>query len=535
MSAQPSLPNAEGALPKNSKDSSSNSPIPHKNPSVEHLRRKKLAGWEAAIARALEGGSPSTKILLWAIVDGVLVGAVIGLFRLITGILVQYVRDFYVYIRGGHWWWLILIVAVSLAASFFIAWITRSAPLVAYSGAADVEERLHSFNPDWWNWWRLLWRKFVGGTIALSSGLYLGCEGPSIQMGATVGLALTNSSKFTKEHRRELVAAGLAAGLAAAFTAPIAATLFLIEGDYLNRGKFQYPLRTILASFAASVASGYMTLLILGTTPDFILINPSHLALHRYWELIPIGIGCGILGYAYEKTLAWGIAVYDKLHIPHRLRMFIPLMLSVPIGLFLPATLGDGSFLARTLAQDTARVSIWLLLIYIVLRLIFAQVSYGSGAPSGIFLPICSLGIIYGLFCGKIFAALHLAPSSLPYYSLMGVACLGGLFGSVIKKPLTAVVLAVEVTSFSDLRVIAIITVISYFMTGIIDRVDKKIAERKGGAHSSNGDLPSQEEKDVGNDSTSIQNLIDKDDLDIDDILDNSDKIDEKDIYDQEL
>ncbi|MBQ5493323.1 MAG: hypothetical protein IIT79_01935, partial [Aeriscardovia sp.] len=122
-------------MPKNSKDSSSNSPIPHKNPSVEHLRRKKLAGWELAIARALEGGSPSTKILLWAIVDGVLVGAVIGLFRLITGILVQYVRDFYVYIRGGHWWWLILIVAVSLAASFFIAWITRSAPLVAYSGA----------------------------------------------------------------------------------------------------------------------------------------------------------------------------------------------------------------------------------------------------------------------------------------------------------------------------------------------------------------------------------------------------------------
>ena len=95
--------------------------------------------------------------------------------------------------------------------------------------------------------------------------------------------------------------------------------------------------------------------------------------------------------------------------------------------------------------------------------------------------------------------------------------------------------LAVEVTSFSDLRVIAIITVISYFMTGIIDRVDKQIAERKGGAHSSDGDLPSQEEKDVGNDSASIQNLIDKDDLDIDDILDNSDKIDEKDIYDQEL
>ncbi|MBO6020925.1 MAG: chloride channel protein [Aeriscardovia sp.] len=513
MSGKPSLPSAEDILLAKAKDIPDNSPIPHKNPSAFHIRRKKLSSWDDFLSKLLDSGNPSLKILIWAAVNGVLVGAVVGLFRLVSGILVGYVRDLYDYIRMGHWWWLILIVAVSLAVSFFIAWIIRTAPLAAYSGAADVEARLHSFDPSWWNWWRLLWRKFIGGTLALSSGLYLGCEGPSIQMGATVGLALTGCSDFTKTHRRQLVAAGLAAGLAAAFTAPIAATLFLIEGDYLNRKKFQYPLSTILASFVASVASGYITLLILGTSPDFILIPPIHMALHLYWELIPIGLGCGILGYAYEKTLAWGVGIYDKLHIPHRLRMFIPLVLSIPIGLYLPATLGDGSFLARDLSVGAARISIWLLLIYIILRLIFAQISYGSGAPSGIFLPICSLGIIYGIFCGKILASLHLAPASLAFYSLIGVGCLGGLFGSVIKKPLTAVLLAVEVTSFSDLRVIAIITVISYFTTGLIDRVDKKAADerkrKKNGADSGDKD-----------DSVPIQDLIDQDDLTIQDILD---------------
>ena len=528
MSDKPSLPNAENTLSRSSraKDIPANSPIPHKNPSASHIRRKKLSSWDSFLSKMLDSGNPSLKILLWAALDGVLVGAVVGLFRLITGILVGYVRDLYEYIRMGHWWWLILIVAVSLAVSLFIAWIIRSAPLVAYSGAADVEARLHSFEPAWWNWWRLLWRKFVGGTLALSSGLYLGCEGPSIQMGATVGLAITDATGFTKSHRRQLVAAGLAAGLAAAFTAPIAATLFLIEGDYLNRKKFQYPLTTILASFVASVASGYITILILGTSPDFILIHPIHLALHLYWELIPIGLGCGILGYAYEKTLAWGVGIYDKLHIPHRLRMFIPLMLSIPIGLYLPATLGDGSFLARDLSVGAARVSIWLLFIYIILRLIFAQISYGSGAPSGIFLPICSLGIIYGLFCGKIFAALHLAPSSLAFYSLIGVGCLGGLFGSVIKKPLTAVVLAVEVTSFSDLRVIAIIAVISYFTTGLIDRIDKKVTDKRKGINPGPGPESSS-------DSMPIKDLLDQDNLDIQDILDGtSDPNQQEEMYD---
>ena len=530
MSDEPSLPNAENTLPKpnKAKDIPANSPIPHKNPSASHIRRKKLSSWDSFLSKMLDSGNPSMKILLWAIADGVLAGAVVGLFRLITGILVKYVRDLYEYIRLGHWWWLVLVVAVSLAVSVFTAWIIRTAPLVAYSGAADVEDRLHSFEPSWWNWWRLLWRKFIGGTLALSSGLFLGCEGPSLQMGATVGLALTDVGGFTRAHRRELVAAGLAAGLAAAFTAPIAATLFLIEGDYLNRGKFQYPLRTILSSFVASVASGYVTLLILGPTPDFTLVHPIHMPLRLYWELIPIGLGCGILGYAYEKTLAWGMGIYDKLHIPHRLRMFIPLVLSIPIGLFLPSTLGDGSFLVRDLSLGMARIPLWLLFLYIVLRLIFAQVSYGSGAPSGIFLPICSLGVIYGLFCGKIFATLHLAPSSLAFYSLIGIGCLGGLFGSVIKKPLTAIVLAVEVTSFGDLRVIAIISVVSYFTTGIIDRLDKKAADRRKGVKNNRPAKKGDEEE-----SESVQDLIEQGDLNIENILNNPNQPDkEEEMYD---
>jgi H+/Cl- antiporter ClcA len=123
------------------------------------------------------------------------------------------------------------------------------------------------------------------------------------------------------------------------------------------------------------------------------------------------------------------------------------------------------------------------------------------------------LGIIYGIFCGKVFAAFHLAPSSLAFYSLIGVGCLGGLFGSVIKKPLTAVVLAVEVTSFSDLRVIAIIAVISYFTTGLIDRIDKKVTDKRKGINPGHGPESSS-------DSMPIKDLLDQDNLDIQDILD---------------
>ncbi|MBO6071647.1 MAG: hypothetical protein J6O89_01760 [Aeriscardovia sp.] len=86
--------------------------------------------------------------------------------------------------------------------------------------------------------------------------------------------------------------------------------------------------------------------------------------------------------------------------------------------------------------------------------------------------------------------------------------------------------LAVEVTSFSDLRVIAIIAVISYFTTGLIDRIDKKVTDKRKGINSAPG--PGS-----GIDSMPIKDLLDQDNLDIQDILDGtSDPNQEEEMYD---
>ncbi|KAA1037570.1 chloride channel protein, partial [Lacticaseibacillus paracasei] len=84
------------------------------------------------------------------------------------------------------------------------------------------------------HWWSILWRKFVGGVLALGPGLFLGREGPSIQLGASVGQGLAAGFKLSGTDRRLLIASGSAAGLAAAFNAPIAGTLFVLEEVYHN-------------------------------------------------------------------------------------------------------------------------------------------------------------------------------------------------------------------------------------------------------------------------------------------------------------
>lgn len=444
---------------------------------IHHRHKQKRATWETWVADALHGGI-SPKLLFWSVIDGIVAGFVVAGFRWVIEELFDPLLKLYDYIREGHWWVITIVVAVSICLSFFIAALVRSEPLSSRSGAADVEARLHSSHPSWWGWWRLLWRKFIGGVLAFAPGLFLGREGPSIQLGATVGLGLTYLDEETKGDRRELVAAGAAAGLAAAFTAPIAATLFLVEGDYLNKGEFKYSLRTIAASFIASVSASIVTVQMVGWEPDFSLPRPVDLPITLYWQLIPVGILCGILAWIYESTLAWGVNIYDKLHIPQNWRAFVPFVMVIPIGIYLPFTLGDGSLIVLRLAH-TAQYSIIALFGLVVLRLIFAQISYGSGVPGGIFLPICALGAVFGIFCGRVFAFLNLGPHTLHYYSLFAIVCMSGLFGATVKRPLTAVVLVIEVTSYSNLMVTGVVTIIAYIIANMCDRLSSYRAMRR--------------------------------------------------------
>lgn len=60
------------------------------------------------------------------------------------------------------------------------------------SGIPQVEAELKGLMS--LNWWGILWKKYVLGILAIASGLMLGREGPSIQLGAVGGKELPSGS-----------------------------------------------------------------------------------------------------------------------------------------------------------------------------------------------------------------------------------------------------------------------------------------------------------------------------------------------------
>jgi CIC family chloride channel protein len=112
------------------------------------------------------------------------------------------------------------------------------------------------------------------------------------------------------------------------------------------------------------------------------------------------------------------------------------------VGLFLPGVLGGGDRLVDAiLAGD---VTLAALAGFMLLRFVLTMASYGTGAPGGIFAPLLVLGAGLGLAAGEIAAAL--APAAVEHPESFAIVGMAAYFTAIVRAPLTAVVLMVEMT-----------------------------------------------------------------------------------------
>lgn len=69
----------------------------------------------------------------------------------------------------------------------------------------------------------------MGGLFAIGSGLALGREGPTVQMGTSLSRLVSRLHIKDDPDIRVIEAAGAGAGLAVAFNAPIGGSIFVFE------------------------------------------------------------------------------------------------------------------------------------------------------------------------------------------------------------------------------------------------------------------------------------------------------------------
>lgn len=389
---------------------------------------------------------------------GLIVGFIVSLFRFVIEIGLHFVLIAYHFMRNHPGYiipWALLMLLIALINSRLI----KKDPNIMGSGIPQVEGQLAGEME--MNWWSVLWRKWVGGVLAIASGLFLGREGPSIQLGAAVGQGFAEKTHHKGAGRRVLIAGGAAAGLSAAFNAPIASSLFVLEEVYHNFSPLIWT-----TALSSAVASDFISMNFFGLTPVLHLRYFESFPIKYYFLLVFLGIFLGILGKLYSFLTLNIDKVYAKFKwLPRDLDSIIPLILVIPLGLIWPEVLGGGN--AVVLGISNLWSSAWVLFVLFVVRLLFSTISYGSGLPGGIFLPILTLGAIIGAFYGKICVDLGLMPKCLIINCV--IYSMAGYFACIGKAPFTAILLITEmVGSLSHLMPLALVSLISYTVVDIM-------------------------------------------------------------------
>ena len=378
-----------------------------------------------------------------AAIGGVAIGFVGGGFRR----LLRGAGDLQAsFLSSVHQWppvgWILPVVLVAVCAAL-ARWVVRFVPLASGSGIQDVEAVWRGdarFPP-----WTVLPAKFIGGLLALGSGLALGREGPTVQMGAVIGSEAGRQAGLDTEDRRVLQAALGGAGLAVAFNAPLGGSLFVFEEVAKS-----FRLRLVLATLIGSSVAIACSRVLVGDQPNFLV---GAISTPPGWVIVlylVFGAVTGIVGVAYNRLVITGLDLFARpVRLPPEVRAALVGGIVGLVLWFEPLAVGGGDALVQGVLGGGFGLAA--LFGYLLLRFVMGPWSYSAGTPGGLFSPLLAVGAVWGALVQGIVGPV--VPALAAHAGTMAIVGMATLFAAVVRAPFTGIVLIVEMTATTTLLV----------------------------------------------------------------------------------
>ena len=388
-----------------------------------------------------------------------LIGALVGLMAVAFILLTERVGMRLYPVGGAAWHRVLIPILGSLLMGYLLY---RYFPDARGSGVPQTKAALYAREG------RItaatMFGKFFCTSATLASGIPLGREGPTVQVGAGIASVLGRHLGLRPEKVKALIPVAAAAAIAAAFNTPLAAVLFALEEIV---GDLHAP---VLGSVVLAAATSWGVLrLLLGNdplfkVPQYQLVNPWEFAIYAV-----LGVAGGLLSVAFTKLL---LGMRERfLRFPHKTLPFQPVIGGVLVGLmgwFVPQVLGVGY--EHVGAVLNGGMALRLMVLLLVLKLFAVTTSYASGNAGGIFGPSLFLGAMLGGTIGGMAHTLFPNHTATPgAYALVGM---GTVFAGIVRAPMTSVVMIFEITR--DYAVIVPLMISNLVSLFIASRLQKQ-------------------------------------------------------------
>jgi CIC family chloride channel protein len=317
--------------------------------------------------------------------------------------------------------------------------------------------------------------KLLCSTISLGSGVALGREGPSVQIGAGIASVIARALGLSEASVRSMIPVGTAAAIAAAFNTPLAAVLFTLEEILANLHA------RVVGSVVIGAATSWIVLrLLLGDEPLFQV--PGYQLVHplEFGAYAVLGITGGLVSTVFVRLLLKLRAGF--LTMDARWKPFAPALGGLTVGVLalgVPGVAGAGYHLVGDALNG--QMGLRMMAMLLAARLVATAVCYSSGNPGGLFGPALFLGAMLGGSVGHLVHALFPDQTgNAGAYALVGM---GAAFAGIIRAPMTSVIMIFEVTrDYTIIVPLMIANLCSYFVAQRLERrtVYESISRQEG-------------------------------------------------------
>ena len=296
--------------------------------------------------------------------------------------------------------------------------------------------------------------KPLATAVSIGSGGPFGAEGPVIITGGAIGSVLGQLLPMTDSERTVLMVAGASAGMAATFNCPMSAVLLAVEILL-----FEWKPRSLVPVAMACVTAGAVRRLLLGPRPLFEMVPTGAPVYHMAMlGALAIGIVAAFLAAGLTRAVYFSEDMFQKLPMHW---MWWPAIGGMGIGLgglIFPQALGVGYSVIQQMISGNAG---WKLLAGVLLvKSAIWIFSLGSETAGGILAPLLMIGGAMGAALG------HFMPTmSTGAWVVVGMTA---VLTAAIGSPLTAAMLAVELTHNGGLMLPVLLACVSAYAISVL-------------------------------------------------------------------
>lgn len=307
--------------------------------------------------------------------------------------------------------------------------------------------------------------KILASIATLGFGGSGGREGPTMQIGGSIGAIVGRYLRVTDRERRILLVAGTAAGMSAVFRTPLGAALLAVE--VLHRDDFESD--ALVPSVLASVVSYSVFISFFGEStlfahaPKYPFV-PVHLPLYALMAL-----AVSAMAAIFVQTIGGVRRITEKIRVPSwtkpALGGLLLGVLATPIIYVLGQRMGEGQGLGILgggygAAQVAITSASWfpdgwrgvqVLLALGLVKIVATSLTVGSGGSAGDFGPSMVMGGIFGGAFGRAAQLVLHDPRIDPgAFALVGM---GTFYGGLAHVPIGSLVMTCELAGSYDLLV----------------------------------------------------------------------------------